>query len=112
MTEHPTIQWAGKSGTQYKYWLFPRGFTFGEGQPGNYIHAKETSPGRFAPIYIGQTSDLNERLSNHEQQECVDGKGATHLCVHKNTNGEPARLAEEKDLILLWQPPCNTQHCN
>ena len=108
---HPTIKWPGISGRDYTYYIWPRGSTFDPGQAGNYIHAKETAPNTFVPIYIGQTRDLNQRLSNHEQQACVDRKGATHLHVHVTPGGEQARLQEEKDLIVRWQPPCNTQYC-
>lgn len=112
MPEDQTIEWPGQSGKKYKYWIYPRHQTFNTGQPGNYIHAREVSPGRFAPIYIGETDDLNKRLSNHEQQDCVDRNGATHLHVHKASADEWDRRAEEKDLILQWQPVCNTQHCS
>ncbi len=104
------MKWPGQSGTEYTDHILPRGSTFDTGQPGNYIHAKETTPNHFKPVYIGQTGDLNSRLANHEQQECVDGNGATHLHVHLNSAGEKARRAEEEDLILRWQPVCNTQH--
>lgn len=109
-TEPQTIQWEGRSGTRYTYWIYPRGTKFNDGQPGNYIHSKETRPGFWAPVYIGQSKDLNVRLANHENRECVDSHGATHIHVHLNTACEEARLAEEKDLILKWQPACNTQH--
>ena len=109
MIEPQTIKWQGQSGKEYTYWIYPRGTTFTGEQAGNYIHAKETKPNFFTPVYIGQTNDLNRRLTNHEQQSCVDKNGATHLHVHANAS-EADRLAEEKDLILRWQPVCNTQH--
>ncbi len=111
MAVKPTIRWPGLSGTGYIYFIYPRGTTFDPSQPGNYVHAVETSPGRFKPVYIGQTNDLNRRLTTHDQQSCVDSEGATHVCVHVNSN-EAARLVEEKDLIRRWQPPCNTQYCS
>ena len=110
MSNFPTINWTGQSGAAYTYYICPRGTQFSDNVPGNYIHAKETSPGKFVPVYIGQTKNLNERLSNHEKKACVDKHGATHVCVHANSQGEQARLDEEKDLILRWQPTCNSQH--
>ncbi len=67
MTEVATINWPGKSGTQYKYWIYPIGTSFKE-RPGNYVFAKETKPGSWSPCYIGQTDNLNERLGNHEKK--------------------------------------------
>ena len=109
MSEPQTIKWTGQSGTQYTYWIYPRGQKFTGETPGNYIHAKETESGSFIAIYVGQTKDLNVRLSNHEKQQCVDSHGATHLHVHANNKGEAARLAEESDLIARLQPACNVQ---
>ncbi len=110
MAIKPTIRWPGISGKEYVYFIYPRGTTFDAGQPGNYVHAIETSPGRFKPVYIGQSNDLNRRLTTHDQQSCVDSLGATYVHVHVNA-GENARLAEEEDLIRRWQPACNTQYC-
>jgi predicted GIY-YIG superfamily endonuclease len=110
MIQPTQITWPGKSGHKYTYYIFPRGVEFNPGQPGLYIFVKETRPGYFKPVYIGQTQDLNERLSNHEKQAAVDRAGATHICARVNSAGEQSRLAEEKDLIDQWQPECNVQH--
>ena len=69
-TQAPTITWTGESGSNYKYWICPMG-TFFKEAPGNYIFAKETSPGRWTPIYIGQTGDLSERFDNHHKMPCI-----------------------------------------
>lgn len=108
MSDAPAINWTGKSGKQYQYWIYPIGTNFKE-VAGNYIFAKETQPGRWLPCYIGQAENLNNRLGNHEKEACAKRHGATHIHVHTNSAGEAARLAEEKDLIQYWQPPCNEQ---
>ena len=109
MGEAPSVTWPGKSGQKYEYRSYPLGTTFKE-IPGNYIFAKETQRGRWSACYIGQTDNLGERLGNHEKEPCSTRAGATHIHVHGNGNGERARLAEEADLILNSQPPCNDQH--
>ena|SRR5208283_4218907 len=109
MSEATTINWPGKSGTQYKYWIHPIGTSFKE-VPGNYIYAKETSTGGFVPCYIGQTENLGNRLSNHEKETCAKKNGATHIHAHTSGDGDQTRQAEEEDLIFKWQPPCNDQH--
>ena len=106
-----TVDWPGQSNTKYRYWVYPRHTTFNGQQPGNYIYAKLNAQGLWVPIYIGQTGNLNERITaNHEKAGCIDRNGATHIHVHTTPAGEKARLAEEKDLILFWQPVCNIQH--
>jgi len=108
MNKSPLIYWKDKSGTSHRFWIYPRGTKFNEPCPGIYIYARETSPHKWIPIYIGQAENVNVRLTNHEQQECVDENGATHIHVSIVT-GEKSRLAIEKDLIQQWKPVCNTQ---
>lgn len=100
-----TIKWPGKSGTQYKYWIYDVGSEF-TNEGGNYIWAKETRPGHFKPIYIGQTKALQDRFDNHHKFECAKRNGATHVHAHLNSSSEK-RLAEETDLIEKWNPVCN-----
>jgi hypothetical protein len=108
MNKSLLIYWKDKSGTSHRFWIYPRGTKFNEPCPGIYIYARETSPHKWIPIYIGQAENVNVRLTNHEQQECVDENGATHIHVSIVT-GEKSRLAIEKDLIQQWKPVCNAQ---
>ena len=108
MNKSLEIYWKDKSGTSHRFWIYPRGTRFNEPCPGIYIYAREASPHKWMPIYIGQTENVNVRLSSHEQQECVDQNGATHIHVSIITD-DKSRLAIEKDLIQQWKPVCNTQ---
>ena len=108
MTDAMQIKWAGQSGREYTYGIYPLGTTFKE-EAGNYIFAKETSPNRWMPCYIGQTENLNRRLGDHEKEACAKRHGASHTHAHLTAGGEAVRKAEEKDLILKWKPPCNEQ---
>lgn len=100
------IKWKGKSGRQYDYWITPLGTSFKD-EPGNYIYAKQASPGRWLAVYIGQTSSLRDRLANHEKEACAKRNGATHIHAHTAADDEKMRRAEETDLITMWQPTCN-----
>lgn len=107
MIEMGTIIWRGQSGREYRYYsVYKIGAIF-DAAPGNYVFAEEFRPGIFLPIYIGQTSDLSERFENHHAMPCIQCNQATHIHVHRNDRGEKARLAEEFDLIVRWDPPCN-----
>lgn len=98
-------KWKGQSGTTYTYWIYDIGTTF-EATPANYIFAKET-PYLWGAIYIGQTGDLSERFDNHHKMPCIQEHGATHIHAHTSSEDEAKRLAEEKDLVLYCNPPCN-----
>lgn len=100
-----TILWQGRSGTNYKYWIYPINHSL-KAEPGNYVFAKEVSPGRWRPIYIGQTENLDERLDDHHKAGCIQAHGATHIHAHLN-GSKKARLDEEQDLIARWNPVCN-----
>jgi hypothetical protein len=105
-TKERTIIWQGQSGKSYEYWIYKLPPNFSS-KPGNYVFARETSPGRFVPVYIGETSDLSERFDNHHKAACISRNGATHIHAHVNSDGAAARLAEEADLVARWQPRCN-----
>lgn len=102
----PNIYWEGVSGRKYGYWMHEIGTSFKEA-PGNYIYAKEVSPGRWKAVYIGQTSSLSDRLGNHEKEACATRNGATHIHAHTNSSSEDTRTSEEVDLIKRWSPVCN-----
>lgn len=103
------IYWPGQSGKKYLYGVYEIETSFKD-VPGNYIYAKKNNSGNWTPLYIGQTENLGQRLEDHEEESCAKRYGATHVHVHGNEGGESARRAEEKNLILKWQPPCNDQY--
>jgi hypothetical protein len=107
MFMHQSIQWRGQSGTEYTYYIWPRGAQVEKGPPGNFLHVKEAADGTLAPIYIGQTDDLNRRFMDQAKQDSVNAHGATQLHLHANYKGEQDRAAEVADLIARWDPVCN-----
>ena len=100
--------WFGKSRRLYEYDVFPVGTTF-KAVPANYIFTRETSPGMYDPIYIGETEDLSERFDNHHKMPCIRREEATHIHVHKNDDGVMARRQEKRDLLAksIPIPTCN-----
>lgn len=107
MSEPTPINWPGASGAAYTHYIYPRGQSFTSDVPGNYVYAKETKPGTWEPIYIGQTKNLNQRQQGHEKKPCLDTHGATHVHVCFGSADEATRRRQEDDQIALWQPPCN-----
>lgn len=108
MDDAKQIKWPGQSGREYVYWIYPIGTSFKE-LPGNYVFARESRPGYWVPVYMGQTENLNQRLENHEKEACARRNGATHIHAHTNSAGEASRRAEERDLVTRWKPVCNEQ---
>lgn len=100
-----TIIWTGASGKEYQYWIYPLNTKLDQ-KPGNYCVARESQPGRFIPLYFGETADLSERFDNHHKAPCFARNGATHVHAHLNAS-QDARLTEEADLIKRWNPTCN-----
>jgi excinuclease UvrABC nuclease subunit len=106
-TTTPTCNWPGKSGNSYTHYVYPIGTKFAD-KPGNYVFCKKNAAGNWTPQYIGQAKNLNERLGTHEKEACAIARGATHIHAHLNAL-KADRLAEEKDLIQNFNPPCNEQ---
>lgn len=105
MSEKETCPWPGRSGRNYTYYVHPLGASF-KSRGGNYLFCKRDYLGRWTPQYIGQTSDLSDRLADHEKEACAHRNGATHIHANLNAN-ESTRLVEESDLVLMHRPPCN-----
>jgi hypothetical protein len=106
-----TILFKGKSGREYKFWIYPLGTSFKE-LPGIYGWLKETQPGTFRPLYFGQTKNLSDRHGGgHHKEDEVKRNGATHICARVTSGSEADRLAEEKDLIENYKPVCNDTFC-
>ena len=108
MTDDPTIMWPGISGNDYKYWISPVGSSF-KSVPSNYIFATETSPNNWTAIYVGQTDNLDTRLSNHEKYPCILRHIGTHIHHHTSTYNTALRRKEESDIRDKWNPPCNSE---
>ena len=108
MTDERTMMWSGISGKEYKYWIVSIGASF-KPVAGNYIFAKETSPNTWAPIYVGETDNLERRLSDHDKLPCVRRYGATHIHSHTSVDDNASRRKEEADIRDKWNPPYNLE---
>jgi hypothetical protein len=101
------LLFTSKSGHQYEFYRYPLNVTF-KAVPGIYIWVKQTKPGSYRPLYIGQSQDLSDRHSGgHHKEDDVRLGGATHICALA-TSGTPAqRLLQERDLIESYKPDFN-----
>lgn len=102
-----TIDWPSKSGKTYRYWFAAKMINpLMKEEAGNYMFVKEGAGG-WVPVYIGETGNLNTRLTNHPELPCVKRNGGSHLMAHTTGGGKDERTDEEADLIDYWSPPCN-----
>ena len=110
MSKFGTIQFAGKSGRQYEFEIYPWGTIFRKDFGAVYFVTKRSKKpdGGYSHerIYVGQTEDMSTRFDNHHQQACFDKRGANCICVH-GEQVERTRLVIERDLIENYHPPCN-----
>jgi len=109
MADEPITKWTGLYGTEYEYRVNPIGTTY-KAIPGNYIFARMSMYGDWIPIYVGETDNLRERLTeSHEKMECVNRYGGTHIHTHVSSDSQKERCKEESDIIDKWNPPCNLE---
>jgi hypothetical protein len=109
---NPFIYLTGASGTSYPYYKLdaPRVASSIKAIAGNYVFLKRLANGNYLPVYVGQADNLQARLPTHERFDDAVRAGASVVVAHSTPNGEPARLAEERDLIQKWNPALNTHH--
>ena len=92
------VVWKGKSGEQYGFAVFPLPIrTNFSHKEGNYIFTKDED-GAWRAIYIGQ-GDLDDHITEGQDDECIKSKGATHVCMIIEPGGVDERRAMEKDLL-------------
>ena len=106
MAEVNKIFWLGKSGRTYLYKIYEVGTLF-ESVPGNFVFARAITPHRWIPVYIGETSRMNERFEMRKQWWCIIRYNATHIHVHSGDPDDEKRFAEVSDLLAGYKTPCN-----
>lgn len=73
----------GVPGTVYQHGAFARNSSW-NAVAGNYAVMKLVQ-GNWTVLYVGETDNLKNRLSNHERQPCFDRYGWTHLAFRAET---------------------------
>lgn len=108
----PSVLWRGANGRQYAFALRPiRGSL--PASPGVYIFCKPALNGKWDAVYIGETENLERRLSRellqHHRWPAIYAARATHVCTLYVPGPLAARIAIETDLRRFIQTPCNLQ---
>jgi len=102
--------WPGRSGTQYRYYVYALPVSFVADNEGNYIYSR-LHGGFWIPIYVGE-GNLSDRVGpSHHRAECIRSKGATHVHVHVNADPN-ARSREESDILANFVQAYSPVGCN
>ena len=97
----------GAAGKRYPYRISPLdGRHFLPRLRGNYILARRDGE-QWTAIYISQAENLHDRFQDHHKWTCAIKNGATDIHTHVAGLQKEERKAEEDDLLLAHQPPCN-----
>ncbi|WP_165177537.1 hypothetical protein [Desulfovibrio sp. ZJ369] len=111
MPSEGTAIFYGESGDGYQFNIYKSDTNF-RNISAVYIFCKATIDNdlnlMLAPLYIGETDELGDRIAKHEKLECVIFEGCTHICI-KAVSGRKTRLEVEKDLRHNYPTPCNDQ---
>lgn len=105
------VTWRGASGNSHNFQTVPFGTNFNP-VSGVYIFCRQTQPGKWQALYVGETQSfsqrLNERINSHEGFRRAQRMGMTHIGVLV-VPGQQNRLRTETDLRHGLKPPANEQ---
>lgn len=110
----PSVRWTGVSGRTYDMYVAPIWSTY-LARPGVYIFCRQTGPGRWQAVYVGETDDFSRRIARdltlHHRWKSIRAAGSTHICtLHvPHDNSGTMRRAIETDLRHALNPSCNEQ---
>lgn len=108
MTKISDATFVGASGTKYTFSVYTTDTEFSN-IGAVYVFTKRTvsnDKGSHTLLYIGETGELGNRISNHEKWPCVNRNGCNAICVHAE-DGDAKRLEIEGDLLEANDTPCN-----
>jgi hypothetical protein len=99
----------GRSGTAYRFKVFPLGTRFrkisGVYVIGSRLHS--TNGGQqVVPLYVGHTEDFSRPFERHHRAKDLSQQGANCICVQRDAIDESC-AAKEQDLIAALHPACN-----
>ena len=104
-----TKPYAGSSGKQYEFNVYPGDMRFNDFIPGVYVISQEESEEsgeNDAIVFVGETDNVDVQLQNHELQACFDEKGYNRISFYKNASRE-LRQSIVEDLVPMLKPSCN-----
>ena len=100
------------NGSELTFQLHPVGTSFRQ-FAGIYLFLKPRNDGKWNVLYVGESSDINQRLNtafqSHQARACAVNKGLTHFGIMTTTGGQQGRISLETRLRHAIKLPCNKQ---
>lgn len=107
MTAIGKVDLTGVSGLKYTFDIYSLDSIFNN-ICAIYIFANLNILNQITPIYIGETTELGKRLTNHEKQFCAIAHNVNCFCIYPVN--PMLRFQVETDLINAYPNcPCNKQ---
>jgi hypothetical protein len=107
------VKWPRPNGLSYDFRIVPMGARLPAGG-GIYIFCRQTVPGNWSALYVGKSSDLDNRAGSGVRTHHAYGPsiraGATHVCYMQMGGLLFASLdLVERELCAHLKPPINQQ---
>lgn len=98
------LTFTGVNGEEFSFAVYPKHISVNKG-PALYSFLKRVN-GKYYVLYIGQTTDLAERLPNHHKWEEASRNGFEFLAICRSVSVRNLESAEAS-LIQKYKPRCN-----
>lgn len=98
------LVFTGVDGKKFSFAVYPKNIRVNKGAA-LYSFLKRVD-GKYYVLYIGQTTDLAERLVNHHKWEEASKAGFEFLAICRNVQARDLESAEAS-LIQKYHPRCN-----
>lgn len=98
------LVFTGRDGKRYTFDVYPHNIRVNDG-PALYAFLKKLE-NRYFVLYIGQTTDLSERLKNHHKWDEAERLGFKYLAICRDVQARNLE-ADEANLIQKYLPRCN-----
>ncbi len=95
----------GKNGATYRFNVYPKNIRFNKG-PALYSFLAKTNEGRYRVLYIGQTIDMAERMSDHHKWAEATRFGFEYIAICRGVSLLTLD-SDEANLIQYYHPRCN-----
>ncbi len=72
---------------------------------GVYIFSRQDGR-HFIPIYVGESTNIAQRMRSHERIDCIRDSGANYFHTYQ-VSAADTRQSIEQGLIAYYHPHCN-----
>lgn len=100
-----SLTFRGKNGATYKFDVYPKNTRFNRGLA-LYSFLSKGTDGKYRVLYIGKTTDMDERMSDHHKWDEATRHGFEYIAICRRVTLLSLDFAEA-NLIQNYRPRCN-----